>query len=302
MTRAMVVRQAGLSLIELMIAITLSLLLILGVTQIFLSSKATYVSNQALSSIQESGRFAIEILTKDIRNAGYKGQCLSFPVNHLDGGASELWAEGNEPIHGWENSKPPYVSQNTVSNSDVLLIQFAAGATDVTGASTNVAGSNTIDLANGTSPVENGAVTLISDGLACDLFANTESGTGAIGKAAGVSWSHDYTDEFEILSFHSLVYYIAVDAESGVPTLFRSRFSPDLASGSEQTEALVPGVASMNIEYGVATNRIVDGYVDADAGTDWGNVASVKLTLDLEAPSGLKKEFSTIVALRNRLP
>lgn len=302
MTRTMALRQAGLSLIELMIAITLSLLLILGVTQIFLSSKATYVSNQALSTIQESGRFAIDLLAKDIRNAGYKGQCLSIPVNHLDGGSGQLWAEGDEPIHGWESSKPSYVSLDTVPNSDVLLIQFAAGGTDVTGIAANVAGSDTIDLADGTSPVADGTVTLISDGLACDLFANTENGTGAIGKAAGASWSHDYTDEFEILSFHSMVYYIAVDAESGLPTLFRSRFVPDLSSEIGDPEALVPGVASMNIEYGVAANRVVGDYVTAGVGTDWSNVASVKLTLDLEVPSGLKKEFSTIVALRNRLP
>lgn len=302
MTRAMAVRQAGLSIIELMIGITLSLLLILGVTQIFLSSKATYASNQALSSIQESGRFAIEILAKDIRNTGYKGQCLSFPVNHLDAGSSELWAEGNEPIHGWEGSKPSYVSRAIVPNTDVLFIQFAAGATDVTGASSNEAGNDTINLDGGTSPVAVGAVTLISDGLACDLFTNTESGEGAIGKAAGVSWSHDYTDEFEILDFHSLAYYVAVDDDSNRPALFRSRLSHDLSGGSEQVEILVPGVASMNIEYGIASDRIVDSYVDASAVTNWGNVASVKLILDLEAPSGLKKVFSTTVALRNRLP
>ena len=58
MTNTLPHRQSGLSLVELMIAITLSLLLIAGVLQIFLSSKQTYSTNNALSRVQESGRFA----------------------------------------------------------------------------------------------------------------------------------------------------------------------------------------------------------------------------------------------------
>lgn len=47
-------RQAGLSLVELMIAITLSLLLIAGVLQIFLSSKQTYATNNALREFRKA--------------------------------------------------------------------------------------------------------------------------------------------------------------------------------------------------------------------------------------------------------
>ena len=68
-------QQAGLSLIELMVALVLSMLLMLGVTQIFLSSKVTYTTNQELSEIQESGRFALDLLMHDIANTGYQGQC-----------------------------------------------------------------------------------------------------------------------------------------------------------------------------------------------------------------------------------
>lgn len=300
MKRAMFIRQAGLSLIELMIAIALSLLLILGVTQIFLSSKTTYASNQALSAIQESGRFAIEILSKDIRNTGYKGQCLTMPVNHMGGGSSSIWAQEDEPIHGWENSKPSFVEKSVVSSSDTLFIQFAEGALDVKGAANNVASGNTIDLSGGSSSIAAGEIVLISDGLACDVFENTANGPTALSKDTVGDWSHDYTDEFEILSFQSFAYYIAEDEGSGVPTLFRSRFSPDLAN--EEGEALVPGVKSMNIEYGIAANGAVNEYVAANAVTNWGDVASVKLSLQMQASSGLEKDFTTTVALRNRLP
>ncbi|MFC6475539.1 PilW family protein [Pseudomonas asuensis] len=69
-------RQRGLSLVELMVAIVLGLLLIGGVLQIFLSSNKTYKTNLALSEVQEAGRFAMEFLTFDIRNASYRGECV----------------------------------------------------------------------------------------------------------------------------------------------------------------------------------------------------------------------------------
>ena len=65
--------QKGLSLVELMISITLGLLLTVGVTQIFLSSKDTYRNQQASSRVQESGRLALEFINKDLRMAGFTG-------------------------------------------------------------------------------------------------------------------------------------------------------------------------------------------------------------------------------------
>jgi len=65
--------QRGLSLVELLIAITLGLFLIWGVTQAFLSSKQTYRLQQGLARIQENGRLAQEFMGYDIRNAGDYG-------------------------------------------------------------------------------------------------------------------------------------------------------------------------------------------------------------------------------------
>lgn len=65
------VYQRGLSLVELMIAITLGLILMTGVTQLFISSKETYQTQQASSRVQETGRLAVELLGRDIRMAGF---------------------------------------------------------------------------------------------------------------------------------------------------------------------------------------------------------------------------------------
>lgn len=61
----------GFTLIELMIALVLGLFLVAGVLYVFLSNTQTYRTNEALSRVQENGRFAIEFLTSDLRHAGY---------------------------------------------------------------------------------------------------------------------------------------------------------------------------------------------------------------------------------------
>src|SRR5690606_4166664 len=66
-------KQQGLSLIELMIAIALGLVLMLGVIQMFLSSREVFSTQQAMSRIQETGRLSIEFMANDIRMAGYAG-------------------------------------------------------------------------------------------------------------------------------------------------------------------------------------------------------------------------------------
>jgi type IV pilus assembly protein PilW len=66
-------QQRGLSLIELMISITLGLMLMTGVVQMFLSSKSTFTSQQGISRVQETGRLAIDFISQDLRMAGLTG-------------------------------------------------------------------------------------------------------------------------------------------------------------------------------------------------------------------------------------
>ena len=291
--------QQGLSLIELMVGITLSLLLILGVTQIFLTSKNTYSSNQALSAVQESGRFAVELMARDIRNAGYRGQCLQLVTNHIDDAEDAVWALNDEPIQGWEESKPDFIDKDIAEGTDVIFVQFATGGVDVEGDALNDVDVETISFSDGTAPASIDDVLLISDGLGCDLFRADSSADGEITKDSDINWSHAYTDSFEILSFESVAYYVAEDG-NGVPTLHRSRFNYEL--DDEDAEELVPGITSLNIRYGVGSNKIVNEYVDASSVTNWGNVYAVRLTLVTESASGLQREFTTTVGLRNRLP
>lgn len=63
--------QRGLTLVEILVALVISAFLMAGVIQLFIGSKQTYRSHDALSRIQENGRFALEAMSRDIRAAGY---------------------------------------------------------------------------------------------------------------------------------------------------------------------------------------------------------------------------------------
>lgn len=65
--------QRGLSLIELMIAILISSLLLLGVLELFINTNSADRSSTALSRTQESGRLLLSIIGTDVLRAGYQG-------------------------------------------------------------------------------------------------------------------------------------------------------------------------------------------------------------------------------------
>lgn len=333
-------RQAGLSLVELMIAITLATLLMLGVTQAFLSSKITYSRNQELSEIQESGRFALDILVSDIANTAYQGQCykadedefldddlyktlcainqdnenyinpICLPRKHITATTvssnRSVWSRDEGALLGWVAGEgPSFVG--APADSEGFFVQFAVGS----GASFNGAGKNKADSSsiswdtagNQYSPLSNGDVALIADGSGCDLFLNDISGqTGdnnSIVKKDNIAWSSPYNNDFEILKFNSFAYYIGSD--EGVPTLYRKEFDYNLKT--IDVDALVPNVSAMKIEYGISTGaEVIDKYIKAnDSDMKWEEVRSIRITLTIQAASGLKKDFSSLVILRNRL-
>lgn len=66
-------RQKGVSLIELMIAMAIGVVLLLGLVQVFGASRTAYQLSEGLARVQENGRFAVDYLQRDIRMAGHMG-------------------------------------------------------------------------------------------------------------------------------------------------------------------------------------------------------------------------------------
>lgn len=83
--------QRGLSLIELMIAMLIGLVLLLGATQIFGAASSAYRLAKGVARLQEGGRFATDYLSRDIRLAGHMG-CASDQIIVRRDGSEDLLA------------------------------------------------------------------------------------------------------------------------------------------------------------------------------------------------------------------
>ena len=66
-------RHTGFSLVELMVAMTIGLIIIVAVSALFLSNQRTSRTQQAHSVMQDNARVALDRLTYTIRHAGYAG-------------------------------------------------------------------------------------------------------------------------------------------------------------------------------------------------------------------------------------
>ncbi|SDS89754.1 type IV pilus assembly protein PilW [Halopseudomonas xinjiangensis] len=77
MIRADVRGASGFGLIELMIALALGVILILGVTQIFIGAKHSFVVQQSASTMQENARFLLNRMARELRMVNMFG-CLDL--------------------------------------------------------------------------------------------------------------------------------------------------------------------------------------------------------------------------------
>lgn len=74
-------RQQGLTLLELMIALALSVVLIGGIITIYTSSKQTYKSRDQLSLMDENARVALLTLMRGLEHANYKIEANDYFIN-----------------------------------------------------------------------------------------------------------------------------------------------------------------------------------------------------------------------------
>ena len=325
--------QRGLSLVELMIALLLSTLLIGGVLQMFLSSKQTYSTNNALFRVQENGRFAMEFLAYDLRNAGYKGECMGAPNNLLNESSpsySEELFDLTVSVMGWENGTRAGIT-GRVAGTDSILLKHAAVASGATATGNTGITANTIGV-TGASNIPADSIVLVADALGCDVFQtqNNQSGNSLSRGAQGTpgnknpgshNFSHAYGSDMEILKLHSALYYIGTGG-NGLPALRRVTYN----TGASNDQELVEGIHDMQITYGtVNANRQVTGeFVAASSSTDWENVAAVRIELlAVSADANVVQEsqqltfngatvtvpdrrlgqvFTTTFSIRNRLP
>lgn len=93
------IRQHGLSMIELLVALAISSLLILGITQIYIDNKRSYLFQQSQALNLDSARFADYMLSDLLGKAGYQRSHLQtlegFPAASTLSSVCEAFAAGH---------------------------------------------------------------------------------------------------------------------------------------------------------------------------------------------------------------
>ena len=75
-------KQSGLTLIELLIAMFLGTLLILGATSMFIANKRVYKEVDFQGRLAENARFGMEMMIRDLRMAGFRGCAVNQDVEN----------------------------------------------------------------------------------------------------------------------------------------------------------------------------------------------------------------------------
>jgi type IV pilus assembly protein PilW len=112
--------QAGFSLVELMISMTLGLIVLLAVGSIYIGSRQTYRVQDDNARIQEAGRYALEVIGRSIRQAGANAE-MNF---NKSAAALQCNVVGVcVAING--------VNGVAVTDPDTLAVQFYAGSEEL---------------------------------------------------------------------------------------------------------------------------------------------------------------------------
>jgi type IV pilus assembly protein PilW len=294
-------QQKGLSLIELMISITLGLMLMLGVLNVFLGSRGAFVSQQAISRIQESGRFAIDYMNKEIRMAGFLGCASNVDDSKIIttlGTAGVFRWDYKTIVKGYTDTTMPAGSDPAATGTklvvkagtDVLEIVSASGTQVLVTADTTTGSLTTTasDCLSGGLCAND--ILVASDCQKAQIFqATSMSGSPlTINHAAGSAPGNAtpvWTDKLfgagaEVTKMRKMLFYIKNNA-AGVPSLWLW----DNGLNSE----LVEGVEDMDIQYGIDTtgdDDVPDVYkTAADVTTgEWADVKSVHIELLVRTP------------------
>lgn len=287
----------GYSLVELMVALAIGLVILVVLLTLVVSSSGNTKSNQRTSDLQTTGRYALDLLKREVREAGARGFTLAQPntptttitpvtLECLETGASAGSFVSNigQGIWGADDSNPFSSTCIPAANylqGDVLVIRKTGPSAVTPGAGAFYFRSNyaTGEIFHGTSTVA--CPSPISGYTAPYNTAPCVSGNPGV----------DLKD-FPVREY---VYYISpsTSALQSAPALWRVSLqqSGDSAPGTFVPELVASGVEQMQIQY---QRYLTNGnYIWSDAGdvtgnsytnpTAWNTVRAIRIWLLVRA-------------------
>lgn len=107
-------RERGFGLIEIMLSLVLGLVVSLALTQLFISSKSTYLSQSSSAALQEDARFVLSKIAQEVRQAGAFGCLGSVDDASSGGGFSRAF---RDPVQ-WDARQQSLTLTSAVVGSD----------------------------------------------------------------------------------------------------------------------------------------------------------------------------------------
>ncbi|TSA49364.1 MAG: prepilin-type N-terminal cleavage/methylation domain-containing protein [Nitrosomonadales bacterium] len=259
--------MAGFSMIEMMISITIGLVILAALAGVLASNSASTKSNDRTSELQTNGRYAMDHLKREIRQAGYRGY---------------TWAEPNTPTTAIA------VSNECLDNSaaaDAFVVNIRQG---IWGANdTNPFTANCLPAASrlrgDVLAIRRAASTLVTTLAANTMYFRSSYAVGEVFQGTTlVSITGTPIGTFALQEY---VYYIGKDDnDATVPALRRV----SMQTNAMVDEMVVSGIENMQIQYGRATTDLntqyynasgITGYSTDAAQTQWDDVNSVRIWL-----------------------
>jgi type IV pilus assembly protein PilW len=306
-------RSRGLTLIEMMISITISLVILAALSYAYLGSRGAYRSNENLARMQESARFALEFLGEDLRMSSFYG-CRSrlmtsdrilmvarpeVPILNPTLSLPPNGVTGYENGSGW----PETPSVTVVPNNDIITIWRATGAAAELAEDTNQT-AETVKIVRNTAGFRKNDIVMLADCERAVVFRVTNTPTGSTnvvlrngatvegGGTTNGNGNNSYvtgtsSNQFPSMRvnarpaayrFAGVSYFIGTNP-GGRPALYRT------ADGV--TEELADNIEAMDILYGIDNvngDFVADSYVPASSVGNWAQVVSVRVSLLVASP------------------
>lgn len=242
--------QAGLTMVELLVALAIGSFLIIGAVQIYNQSRQAFVVNESIARVQETAQFAMDTIEADIRmssNWGRTSRALAVEGRSVIGDPNPMsLTEPTDCGSGWALDIAMTVDGE---NNDFTL--------PCSSLHSKQAGSDSFTVRRATVapvPLEAGRIQV-----------QTTRITGAIFTDGNIPSPFSVADS----TTHNLIvntYYVADDSPliPGTPTLRRKTLTVDAGNPDVDDVEIAPGVENLQIQFGVDTNddNTVDRYVN----------------------------------------
>ena len=249
-------RAAGLTLVELLVAMTIGLVLIVGTVQVYVDSHGAYAVNETTARLQENARYAMSVLEPDIRMSGYWGL-----TNVSDGiGGKALPTDAQLALGA--------PAASTCGVNFPLLLGLPVQGTNDSYAATCAANSAAMPNADTITVRRASAITVPPATASGPLRICSTRTSGLLVTDISGTFCQDVDAQINNLIVN-LYYVDQSSSQAGVPSLRRKALN---AGPAFQDDEIVPGVEDLQVQYGVdltagvgATGGAATEYLNAGA-------------------------------------